>query len=313
MSMAAPLVTTAAPDPQYPLGSGLANTVLPNSVTATTGTTTTTTVSGTFLPQTWPQGTPPYTPPAGTPASVNYTIAPNSGETIPPYIMNELLTKVSGHTTVRSNTFAVFLTVGFFEVVDDTTLPVKLGAELTTAGGKNIRHQMFSIVDRTNLAIDPSAPTATSTRAQQAQLLATNPSGGSFPGRLQQAATPPIFMSLQESLPAGMGTAAAPATVHIVGGLPTDYDGTSPITFAANQVMFLDMGANQEQVTVNQSVDSTGTPVLQLSFGTSGAKYNHPPGSMLCNYQPGNPGPQGPIDYGSPQYRAVVPYTYIIQ
>ncbi len=315
MSMAAPVVA-ANTDPQYPAsvyptGVGIQNTILPYPIPAAAGGQPT--PGGTFTPQTWPQGNPPGTPQPGTPASVNYTIPTNSGEGVPPFIMNELLTKISGHTTTRSNTFAVFLTVGFFEVVDDTTLPVKLGAELTTAGGKNLRHQMFSIVDRTNLAIDPSAPTATSTRAQQAQLLATNPNAGTFPGRLMQAATPPVFMSLQESLPAGTGTTAAPATVHVVGGVPTDYDGNAPVTFAANQIMFLDMGATQEQVIVNQSVDSTGTPVLQLSFGATGAKFNHPPGAMLCNYQPGNPGPQGPIDYTSPQYRAVVPYTYIVQ
>ena len=28
---------------------------------------------------------------------------------------------------------------------------------------------------------------------------------------------------------------------------------------------------------------------------------------------PGNPGPQGSINYDSPQYKAVVPFTYIIQ
>ena len=73
--------------------------------------------------------------------------------------------------------------------------------------------------------------------------------------------------------------------------------------------MFLDIGEKQEPVQVR--LDNTGTK-LQLLF-PFGAKYSHAPGAMLCTYQPGNPGPQGAIDYSSPQYKAVVPFTYIVQ
>jgi len=73
--------------------------------------------------------------------------------------------------------------------------------------------------------------------------------------------------------------------------------------------MYLDMGGRQEPVQV--TLDATGTK-LQLLF-PNGAQFAHQPGTMLCTYQPGNPGPQGPIDYGSPQYKAVVPFAYIIQ
>jgi hypothetical protein len=113
--------TTPATDPQYPPGGlGIDDTLLRNST----------------------PGTPP--PLFAVPGVTH------------PYLQNELLGKIFNNVTTRSNVFAVWCTVGFFEVKDDTTQPVKLGAEVGLAQGLNVRSRFFCVVDRTGLSLDPA-------------------------------------------------------------------------------------------------------------------------------------------------------------
>ena len=81
-----------------------------------------------------------------------------------------LLNKIFSKLTTRSNVFAVWCTVGFFEVnsYNPSTGQISLGQELNRAENKHIRHRMFAIIDRTALlscftTTAPASITATGT------------------------------------------------------------------------------------------------------------------------------------------------------
>jgi hypothetical protein len=210
-----------------------------------------------------------------------------------PYIKYEFLKKVFNSFTTRSNVFAVWLTVGFFEVVEDTGYagtPPKLGQEIGRAENRHIRHRMFAIVDRTNvtIAFDPL----------NRQLI---------PGINGPR---PFFIPSHSRVPgAGLHTIDVP-------GISGVYE-YNPWSIRAGDFLVVDSGQNQEVIQVMEArlVDPTIDPpsnkgpyVIKALFARS-----HASRFAISNAVLGNPGPQPRFDMRHPAYQGVVRFFSIIE
>ena len=202
-----------------------------------------------------------------------------------PYLRHELLNKIHGNLTTRSNSFAVWMTIGYFEVTDRQTRPVKLGRELGSNDGTSIRNRFFSIVDRTNLSIDPANP------------------------RLQGPR--PVFFSYEPVLASSAGDLATPGTVTAM--IPAQsFDGTvlrgtyddAVWELRSNDPLLIDVGVHQESVTVQivNFVPGVGATIRL----TCGRPHSRGCPLMIGNTQMGNPGPQPGFNARDPRYSGVV-------
>ncbi len=94
----------------------------------------------------------------------SYLTLPASANVTHPYQQNEAARKIINNVTTVSHTFAVWVTVGYFEVVTETpvrpapALPniVQLGKEYYREAPADTRYKFFAIVDRSNVGLDPS-------------------------------------------------------------------------------------------------------------------------------------------------------------
>jgi hypothetical protein len=143
-----------------------------------------------------------------------------------PYLQNQLLSKIFNNVTTRSNTFAVWLTVGFFEVIDDGTRPVKLGAELNRDKNRHIRHRMFAIIDRTQLqrvvSTDIGATAITQTQVPGSLTIKPTAMSGTTATGNQWNIVPGMVLTIDG------GTASAEQVIV------TSVMGTPPNQFTAN-------------------------------------------------------------------------------
>lgn len=200
------------------------------------------------------------------------------GETPHPYNQNELLSKIFNNVTTRSNVFAVWMTVGFFEVHEWSNAPApgthyELGKEIGKDDNRHIRHRMFSIVDRTELVLpNNSGPDGYSFRNVPAQYVAPAMNN---PSQLIVPAPPPTYPTPQ---------AGDQIPLEI-----TYQNGTTDMVI----------------VTVTQPPPNSWTFInvpLPLNANQT----------VLVTLR-GNPGPQLRFDHRLRQYAPVVPYYSIIQ
>ena len=260
---------------------------------------------------TWLQFQNYYDPPPGSPPGLT-TAATH------PYYQTQLLTKLYNNITTRSNTFAVFLMVGFFQVMTDTAgnvLPAlgtpgqvnipQLGPEIGRSEGKQVRHRMFAIIDRTNLA--------TFMTTGQAVLPATMVTGP----------TPSVVTPIPVFNPTGLQTIQIPAPVTpatpntTVTGTATQLFVANPLTgfpgvITAGTQLVIDPGQiNEETVTVI-SVTPPASPGL-AAFFTANFTLPHGVGNTpFAIIQRGNPGPWVLTPYDPRLDSSVVQYFSII-
>jgi hypothetical protein len=250
----------------------------------------------------WPMTAPtaPRNTEAYAPGAATSPPAPGSGHAgaLEKY---EMLSKVYNQFTTRSNTFAVYMMIGYFEVKNpgpytETNRPI-LGKELGTDDGTVVRHKFFSVIDRTNLTIEAPKPTDLVAPGQPVTIKQGQaPVYFSYQPDVQQPSAannftvipdpqtlvqPPAPVTVNIRIPA-LGLAMNPTTnppTPIPGVVIGEYDGT-PWTISANPAypqnqllpaqLVVDIGTRQETATIlpNGVIfdQLTNTAVLQIQL-----------------------------------------------
>lgn len=234
----------------------------------------------------YPQATPPPNPPVAAANQwllfQNYT---DTATTVHPYLQTQLLTKLYNNVTTRSNTFAMFLTVGFFQVTgtvaNSPSIP-QLGAEIGRSEGRQVRHRMFAIVDRTNLSLF--------TTSGQAVPPANYPTATTVTGP-----TPNLTVPTAPYNPTGSQTVKLP--LNVTGGVnaagqsylsvPGANGSGGGIIQAGTQVV-IDAGTAIEETVTVTSVTPPPNPATQATLT---ANFSLAHGTGVSIMQRGNPGP----------------------
>jgi hypothetical protein len=81
---------------------------------------------------------------------------------VDPILRHRLLSKIVGNTTTRSNVFVVYVTIGMFECLEQSSGAVRIGGQMDVDGdGQKDTHRAVFIIDRSQAeeAFDPTTGT----------------------------------------------------------------------------------------------------------------------------------------------------------
>lgn len=227
------------------------------------------------------------------------------------YRRAEALRKIMNNVTTTSDTFAVWVTVGYFEVEtgSEVTPPPgwpmgsgpnpqplvpwhgRYGREYYREVPGDTRHRLFAIVDRTNVGLDPA----------------------SYLAHLQNPATPPVHATVAPFHTALEGNVPAQGDELI---FPAAQQGANVVVYTngtavpVGGTLVVGVGATQEVVSVNTVSFANGFARATLNVKT---RYAHWAGENVSNVVPGNPGPQPGFDVNLDRYKPVVPYWTRLQ
>lgn len=212
---------------------------------------------------------------------------PTSHPNGPDYHRSEPVRKMMNNITYVNQQYAVFLTVGYFEVVgtvataNGQTIP-QLGAEAFIKVPGDARHQYFAVVDMSQMALDPAAAVPT------------------------PATVAPFFTSLEQTVrpagPAGAGTLALAYSQYLGGVLYVGADDAgNPIPISVGSRLVIGYGTEEQIVTVRGFPGAGQVSVDGMTRTAWG-------GACVSNVRPGYPGPQPQFRPTDPTSKAVVPY-----
>jgi hypothetical protein len=226
---------------------------------------------------------------------------PPSSVTAHPYVKSALLQKIFNNITTTSNVFGVWWTVGYFEVVDESVRPARLGQEIGRNENRHIRHRFFAIVDRSGMQLFNT----TSTKAVTGTTSPWNPAQLYAPGNVV-VFNGTNYVCIQANTgnaptnAAFWSNAVAPAAMFFnpVSGTTS---GGVPVALQPGMLVEIDAG------TVNAEVVAV-TSVAGNSF-TGNFTMPHAAGvKIVCR---GNPGPQA--NYNPRHDTGVVLHLTVIQ
>jgi hypothetical protein len=221
-----------------------------------------------------------------------------------PYQRGALLQKIYNNITTTSNVFAVWWTVGYFEVVDETVSPPRLGQEIGRSENRNIRHRFFAIVDRSGMQLF-NTTSASAVAIGAGKVVNYNPVNIAPNTVTSAGLTPAAWSNVQtygvsDTVLAGGKVYISLQTPNLAKNPAINPAFWLPVTVQPGMLLEVDSGPNMEVVAV--------TAVAGNTFTANFTKAHAAGVPIVCR---GNPGPQ--VNYNPHRDNNVVLHMSVIK